>query len=212
MRMWTMAVALLLLVAGAAVATEPADLDDLPKPSKRKREVLDITVLLERCRAAQPGFAERSEEVYQAWRVRHAGTLTEYDKHLAPRIRTARRATTPLSLCTDEWLQSIAPLAQSPDPRFSSVEKTWSVFVEALKAADRDTAVRCLTGRAETQWKARVETLSNEDLRRIGVAIRNLRIQWGDDYEKEGVVEGDDKKTGGVAFRNRNEEWKIQEL
>lgn len=212
MRMWTTGAALLLLLAGFAVSALAADLDDLPKPSKRKREVIDITVLLERCRAAQPGFAERSEEIYQAWRVRHAATIAEYDKHLGPRIRVARRATTPLSLCTDEWLQEIAPLAQSPDPRFSSVEKTWSVFVEALKAADRDTAVRCLTGRAETQWKARVETLSNEDLRRIGVAIRSLRIQWGDDYEKEGVVEGEDNRVGGVGFLNRNEEWKIQAL
>lgn len=208
-RMLTVGAALLLLAAAAAAAP---DLDDQPRPPKRSREVLDTTVLLERCRAAQPGFAERSEEVYQAWRLRHAGTLAAFDKQLAPRIRAARRATTPLSLCTDAWLQAIAPLAQPPDPRFSSVEKTWSVFVEALKSADRDTAMRCLTGRAEDQWKARVDALSNEDLRRIGVAIRGLRIQWGDDYEKEGIVEGEDHRVGGVGFVNRNDEWKIQAL
>jgi hypothetical protein len=203
---------LLLLLALALTGSAAAEEDDLPRPSKRKREVLEITVMLERCRAALPGFAERSEEVYQAWRVRHASTLSEFERAVAPRIKQARRSTMPSPHCTDEWLLEIAPLAQSPDPRFSSVEKTWTVFVEALKAADRATAMNCLTGRAETQWKSRVEKLSNEDLRRIGVAIRNLRIQWGDDYEKEGIVEGEDNRVGGVAFRNRNEEWKIQEL
>ncbi|HVE54623.1 MAG TPA: hypothetical protein VNB23_14680 [Ramlibacter sp.] len=208
MKMQTWGMVLVLAFTGAAWADD----DEGPKPSRRKREVIEITVMLERCRAALPGFAERSEEVYQAWRARHGATLNEFDRSVGPRIRQARRSTMPSPHCTDEWLQEIAPLAQAPDPRFSSVEKTWTVFVEALKAADRATAMNCLTGRAETQWKSRVEKLSNEDLRRIGVAIRSLRIQWGDDYMKEGIVEGDDKRVGAVAFRNRNEEWKIQEL
>ena len=212
MKMQTMLMVLALCVSMGAVAEDATGLDDLPKPSKRKREVLEITVLMERCRAAQPGFAERSAEVYDAWRVRHASTLAEYEKVLAPRLRLARRAAAPLSVCTDEWLQEVAPLAQAPDPRFSTVQKTWTVFVEALKSADRNAALHCLTGRAEAQWKARVEKLSNEDLRRIGVTIRNLRIQWGDDYAKEGVVEGDDSRVAGVGFRNRNEEWKIDAL
>ena len=34
-------------------------------------------------------------------------------------------------------------------------------------------------------------------------------MQWGDDYEKEGLVADNDNRAVGIAFRNVNEEWKI---
>jgi hypothetical protein len=197
--------------APAATAAASRSLDDLPKPTRRKREVLELTLLLERCRDADPAFAEASAPVYAAWRQRHAGTLAEYDRLLAVQLRSARRSSAPPPDCSEAWLAQIAPLARTPDPRFSTAEKTWAVFIEALRAADRETALSCLAGAAEDEWKQRVERLSDEDLRRIARAIRAMRIQWGDDYEKEGVVAGDDR-SGPIAFRNRNEEWKISDL
>ena len=46
--------------------------------TRRQREVLDLTARLERCRVDQPGFAEKSGELYRAWRVRHASTPVSY--------------------------------------------------------------------------------------------------------------------------------------
>lgn len=189
--------------------------EDQPvKPTRRKREVLDLTVQLERCRADLPGFADKSAAVYQAWRQRHAATLVEHDKALWVRIRAARRgeASAPLALCTDDWLRNMESLSRMPDPRFATVEKTWQAFVGALLMADRQAVLDCLAGKAEARWKERVDSLADEDLRRMARSFRSFKVRWGDDYEKDAVIEDDGNRAGAVGFRNRNEEWKITEF
>ncbi|NNU44709.1 hypothetical protein [Ramlibacter montanisoli] len=196
------------------VAVAPASSQDDIKPSKRKRDVLELSAQFERCRADAPGFAEKSQEVYAAWRQRHAAVISEYQKQLMAKVRAGRRGdvTLPLSLCTEEWLRGIEPLSRMPDPRYQSVEKTWQMFMGALMTGDRVTALNCLTGRAHARWKARTEAMSDDELRRIGASIRALKVQWGDDYEKEGLVADTDNRVIGIAFRNVNEEWKITEM
>lgn len=196
------------------VAVVPASGHDEVKPSKRKRDVLELSAQFERCRVDAPGFAEKSQEVYAAWRQRHAAVITEYEKQLMAKVRAGRRgeATLPLSLCTEDWLRMIEPLSRMPDPRYQSVEKTWQLFMGALMTGDRVTALNCLAGRAQARWKARTEAMSDDELRRIGASIRALKVQWGDDYEKEGLVADTDNRVIGIAFRNVNEEWKITEM
>ena len=198
--------------AAAATGRSPEVVSAMP--TRRMREVIDLTALLERCRADEPGFSERSAALYQAWRVRHAVTLAAHQTLLAAKVRDYRRGGGGMSpqACSDEWLRTLEPLARMPDARFSSVEKTWALFVEALKAADRATALNCLAGPAEARWRARVNNLADADLRRIGSAIRALKVQWGDDYLKEGLAAADDNKVSGIAFRSINEEWKITEM
>jgi hypothetical protein len=196
----------------AQARAKPSKEDDEEiRPTKRKRDVIELTAQLERCRADAPGFAEKSAAVYAAWTRRHAETLAEFDKVLAAKVRAGRRGenTLPLHMCTDEWLASIEPLSRMPDPRFVSVEKTWQVFMGALMTGDRVAAMSCLSGRAEARWKARVEQLSDDELREIASSIRALKVQWGDDYEKEGLVADTENRAVGIAFRNVNEEWKI---
>jgi hypothetical protein len=196
--------------APAAPAAAPVD-EGFIKPTRRKREVLEITAQLERCRADAPGFAEKSGAVQVAWNRRHAGVISEYASLVAAKVRASRRgeATLPVRACTDEWLLQVEALAQAPDARFSTVEKTWQVFMGALMTGDRATALNCLAGKAGTRWKDRVQRMSDDDLRRIAATIRALKVQWGDDYEKEGVIADTDNRVVGIAFRNLNEEWKI---
>lgn len=193
----------------------PASPDPLsPIPTRRMREVLDLTALLERCRADEPGFAQRSAPLYEAWKVRHSVTLATHKTLLAAKVREYRRGAggMPPQACGEEWMRSLEPMARLPDARFASVEKTWARFVEALKVADRAAALSCLHGNAEARWRSRIATVSDEDLRRIGRAIRDFKVQWGDDYLKEALAAGDDNRVTAVAFRSINEEWKISDL
>jgi hypothetical protein len=200
--------------APAKVVTAPAAAaadDAFVRPTTRKRDVLELSAQFERCRADVPGFAEKSAAVYVAWTRRHGAILAEYERELAAKVRAGRRGemTLPLRTCNEDWLRQVEPLTRNPDARFGSVEKTWQVFMGALMTGDRATALGCLAGRAEERWKQRVEKLSDEDLRRIAASIRALKVQWGDDYEKEGVIADTENRAVGIAFRNLNEEWKI---
>jgi hypothetical protein len=182
--------------------------------TRRKREVLDLTAQLERCRADAPGFAEKSAAVYVAWTRRHASVLSEHERLLAAKVRAGRRgeATLPLRQCSEDWLRSLEPLTRAPDPRFSSAEKTWQLFLGALLTGDRSTALASLAGRAEASWRERVASMSDDDLRRVAASIRGMKVQWGDDYEKEGLVADTGNRVVAIAFRSINEEWKIAEF
>jgi hypothetical protein len=198
-----------------AAPTQPASPDEpFVKPTKRKREILDLTAQFQRCRADVPGFAEKSAVLYDAWIHRHGTTLAEYDRLLAAKLRAGRRGemTLPLRLCTDDWLRAIEPLARAPDARFQTVEKTWQVFLGALMTGDRATVLNCLSGPALLRWQARAEQLNDEEMRRIAASVRALKVQWGDDYEKEGLVADVENRVVGIAFHNVNEEWKITDL
>lgn len=185
--------------------------EEFVRPTRRKREVLALSAQLERCRADVPGFAEKSALVYAAWTRRHAAVLAEFDRQLAAKVRASRRgeAALPVGQCTDEWLRNIEPLSRMPDGRFATVEKTWQVFMGALMTGDRTTALSTMAGRANVRWKLRVEQMSDDDLRRIAASIRALKVQWGDDYAKEGLIADTDNRVVGIAFENVNEEWKI---
>jgi hypothetical protein len=182
--------------------------------TRGKREVLQLTTMLERCRADQPGFAERSSAVYVAWRQRHAATLAEYDRLLAAKVREARRgvAPIPLEMCSDDLLRRMEPLARPPDARLDTAEKTWNLFVTSLRAGNRDLAARCLTGKAEVRWKEKSERASDADLRRMADAIRAFKVQWGDDYQKEALASRADNKVSGIIFVKFNDEWLISEM
>jgi hypothetical protein len=202
--------------APVQVPTPPAAQgeDAWAHPTRRRREILELSAQLERCRQDMPGFAEKSAAIQAAWNRRHASVLAGAQKLLALKVRAGRsgEATLPLRMCTDDWLQALEPLTRAPDARFQTVEKTWQVFLGALMTGDRSTAMNCLAGRAEARWKERTARMSEDDLRRIGATIRALKVQWGDDYEKEGLVADTENRVVGIAFRNVNEEWKITEL
>lgn len=198
----------------AAAAQAPSPDEPFVKPTKRKREIIDLTAQFQRCRADVPGFAEKSAAVYDAWLRRHGATLAEYERLLVAKVRAGRRGemTLPLRLCTDDWLRAIEPLSRTPDARFQTVEKTWQVFLGALMTGDRATVLNCLSGPALLRWQARSQQLNDDEMRRIAASVRALKVQWGDDYDKEGLVADVENHVVGIAFHNINEEWKITEL
>jgi hypothetical protein len=198
---------------GAAPAM-PMPEGEPTRPTKRQRDVLAISAQLERCRLDVAGFEDKSAAIYAAWKQRHADVLTRYRRLLSAKVRAGRHgdASLPLSACTDDWLRSIEPLTHAPDPRFSTVERTWQLFIGALMTGDRATVVDCLAGPVRTRWQDRVAQLPDEDLRRMAASVRALKVQWGDDYEKEGWVEDTSEHEAGIAFRSINEEWKITAL
>lgn len=175
-----------------------------------KREVLDLSARFERCRADEPVFADRTADLYRAWRRRHADTLSEYSRLLATKVRIAPRGS-PAS-CNEDWIHELEPLTRAPDPRFSSVEKTWQVFVAALLAADRSAVMASVSGPVARTMGERLGKLADADLRRMAANIRELKLLWGDDYDREALVVHGDRVDGVVFRKNVNEEWKLREM
>jgi hypothetical protein len=92
------------------------------------------------------------------------------------------------------------------------VEKAWETFVGALRAADRPGVMRCVSGPVARSMGERLGRLADADLRRMAANIRELKVLWGDDYDKEALVVHGDRVDGVVFRRNVNEEWKLREM
>jgi hypothetical protein len=207
-----------LLLAGANQAVQ-AEIGAFPPPAAgqhythltpRQREVLDLTARLEHCRSEQPGFAAKTEDLYRAWQRRHASTLAEHREWLGLKMRVPRPVDA--ATCSDDWVRELEPLARAPDPRLATPEKTWERFLRALAAADRVQLLDCVTAAAARGFKERLERMADIDLRRMAAAIRGMKVQWGDDYEREGLVVQADRVDAIVFRRNVNEEWRIASL
>jgi hypothetical protein len=60
--------------------------------------------------------------------------------------------------------------------------------------------------------RERLDRLADADLRRMAGNIRELKVLWGDDYDKEALVVHGDRVDGVVFRRNVNDEWKLREM
>ncbi len=100
----------------------------------------------------------------------------------------------------------------TPDARFASPEKTWDRYLAALRQGDRQTALTCLISTARDKFAPFIKEASDQELRRMGNAIKNLRVtsRFGEFVEAVAVTH--DGHAGIITFANRDGEWKISEM
>ncbi len=99
-----------------------------------------------------------------------------------------------------------------PDPRFSTPEKTWELYLASLRQGDRQTALLCLISRARDEFGPFIKEASKQELNRMGNAIKSLRItsRFGEFTEAMAVTH--EGHAGTITFENRDGEWKINEM
>ena len=99
-----------------------------------------------------------------------------------------------------------------PDPRFSTPEKTWELYLASLRQGDRQTALLCLISRARDEFGPFIKETSKQELNRMGNAIKSLRItsRFGEFTEAMAVTH--EGHAGIITFENRDGEWKINEM
>ena len=93
--------------------------------------------------------------------------------------------------------------------------KTWELFLTSLKAADRTTALGCLTGPARRKFKESMPHLPDKSLRQMGndfakFAITDSFRQGG--ALQEGFAVTHDGQGYLIYFEQQNGEWFISEM
>ncbi len=100
------------------------------------------------------------------------------------------------------------------DPRLATPSKTWDLFLASLRAADRATAITCLTGRARSVFRDSVQQLPDDKLREVGNGFAKFGIT--DTFSRGGLKEGFAVNQDGqgylIYFEERNGEWRISEM
>ena len=105
--------------------------------------------------------------------------------------------------------------ATKPDPRYATPEKTWAVFVAAMKKGDSAAMLDCLTPQLQGRFQAAFTGMPREELRAMADTFVgfSLGTSFGEFHEAFVVRQQGDKKIGGaVTFLNDGGTWKISEM
>jgi tetratricopeptide (TPR) repeat protein len=102
-------------------------------------------------------------------------------------------------------------LNTGPDPRMASPEKTWMLYIEALKNGDVQTVEACLTPAMRAKLAPLFAAMSPDRLKKLAESFSGFAIQESSGQYREAVVTRG-KQVGLVYFVNIGGAWKIQEM
>lgn len=101
---------------------------------------------------------------------------------------------------------------KGPDQRFSSPEKTWTLFTNSLKAGDKETVVQCLSGRARENLSAFFKSSDVDKLREMGNSFTGFSLLEPMGEFQEAAVSRSNGKAGIVMFLEKSGNWKINDM
>jgi hypothetical protein len=144
-------------------------------------ELVQTTLLMKQgCDAVVPGFAERSAGPFSAWRNTRAAALARVEasdgyrrkltesRALLLEPRTESDVASMQTYCDDQLLPLLAKEGAPADPRFRTPERTFSAFVTALRAGDRDAVLGCLGELVSEGARADLTSQPVDKLREVG--------------------------------------------
>lgn len=185
------------------------------------------------CRAGMPGFEQRIARLYATWRAVRPEQVQQAEARIATNAgMTAElaglreKAAKGLSKeeidqferqCGEEVIEQIARSSRPPDSRFSTPQRTFDLYMQALRSADRALAVSCLTGRYRGEMKKSFEELSDEGMRSMANFVKGLsglRFERMADEasitKASGSVDTSEGRRCCVDFQRVFGEWAIQ--
>src|SRR5215475_2146120 len=176
----------------------------------------------ESCDQVSPGFRAATNSGYERWRNENAAAIAALERsaEFQAALARTRQGMTNLSAADLAQLQDVCAQLRDTfevrprDPRLATPTKTWELFHAALRAADRATAMQCLTGRARSVFRDSLPQLSDDKLREIGSSVAKFGMT--DTFKRPGLQEGFAVRHDGeghfIYFEERNGEWKISEM
>src|SRR4030095_13339485 len=129
------------------------------------------------CDTVVPGFAARSAQNYAAWRRGRADAITRIEASAAYRTKlsesrkllTEPRKTADVAemqqYCDGKILPLLAKEGTTGDSRFGSPQQTFATFVAALRRADREAALACLSELHQGDERDQIASLPEDKLR-----------------------------------------------
>lgn len=102
-------------------------------------------------------------------------------------------------------------LNTGPDPRMASPEKTWMLFIEALKNGDMNTAQACLAPAMKAKLEPLFAASNSGDLKNMAESFSRFAVSEGTGQYREAVVTRGNR-VGFIYFANIGGSWKIQEM
>ena len=98
----------------------------------------------------------------------------------------------------------------APEERFATAEKTWAVFVDALRAGDRATVLACFSPRMRYRLEPGFRSMSNEKMKDLGASELGAGTAMDDVHREYAATVGPERLAGNVTFVKMLGAWRIE--
>jgi len=174
------------------------------------------------CDQVSPGFRTATNPGYERWRSENAAAIATIEASAEFQTALARSQAS-MKNPTAKDLGQMKDLCEGlreafevrpRDLRLATPSKTWDLFLASMRAADRATADKCLTGRARSVFRESVQQFPDDKLRAMGNGFAKFGMT--DTFSrgdlKEGFAVTHDGQGFFIYFEERNGEWRISEM
>ena len=112
----------------------------------------------------------------------------------------------------EEYRSAIVEHLDGPDSRLASPQKTWDLFIDALKTGNIDLALVCLTGNAKKKFLSAFGNSDISSLKKFGESFVQFELtgEYGD--FQEAVTSRSNGRAGFMYFVETAGNWKISEM
>ena len=177
---------------------------------------------LERCSNLSREYEDKTSKVFAKWQ-NSAPKLIEMLKaspeylHALNRvkketIKRSTRYTVKAQKNCDQILTSFKEQLEGPDEKFSSPEKTWTLFIESLKKGNKEVIVQCLTGQARQNLSSFFINSDETKLREMGNSFTGFELSERMGLYREAAVSRSDGRAGLIYFLENAGNWKISSM
>jgi hypothetical protein len=174
------------------------------------------------CDKVVSGFASDTTRSYPEWERRNHAAVAALESNpqfqasrrealVAPPPELAAAKSQELSV-TCERVANLYDTALPADVRFSAPARTWETFRRALREGNREVIRTCLIGDARRTLTAPLQAMTDEQLKRMGDAVAELKLMEGGASYQEAVVVQRDGNVGRIAFVRSGLNWKIAQM
>ena len=175
------------------------------------------------CDKKIPGFKERTDKAYEAWLKYKIQEIEALDDNLLLTLKnkqsdhsktTSNQELAQLRKNCDKIELSINSFIQPIDPRRSTPEGTWKLYLQGLREGDSDLAISCLTNSARDNWAKVFKELDSATLKQLSKKIKSfsmLKKEVSSDF-RTGIVTRHDGRVVQITFFKERDEWKISQL
>ena len=201
------------LSVGAACWAQTIELVRSPPP-----DLASYLLILESCELVSPGFKAATSSFHDRWRRENAAEIASVEasaKFKADLAELQRRQSTASAKDVEDGKDMCGEMRRGlevrpRDARLATPTKTWELFVASLTAADRSTALDCLTGLARRKFRGQTQSAPDSSLRQMGNGFTKFEItdSSGRGFQA-GFAVNHDGQGFYIEFEERNGEWLI---
>jgi len=176
-------------------------------------------MMLESCAILSDEYRLKSQSIMSRWKesapelfdiISKSDLITPEHREIIEKL-SAQQMKDAKENC-DEMFANMETKLQPLDARFSSPEKTWGLFLQSLKSADKETAAKCLSGRARQNLTSFFASRNNTQLREMGESFTGFHPMGHGEEFQDAMVTRSNGKAGVVLFTNQGGNWKIEDM